>query len=992
MHHPDPTISSFTSPLIEQLEDRILFAVVTVSSASELLSAVNSGSNNDTVIVKAGTYQVTQSLKPKAGMTIVGAGEDQTFLEVASSWSPAAPNIDDDPLSTASYDRSAYFFDLGNRDNITLSGLGIDGEDRLHGAIWGNDADDFTLSDSTIRDFLWSGVRTWRSDGHAYLHNEFLDAGGRVTTVSGNGVSGGMMNHVWFGDAEIAHNYFEKSNGASNVFGIKGIQYKNTRIHHNTLIIPKNAFDNFAMEIAFGLSENVEIDHNYIDGTVSVPKDNGGYVIPNGYTFHIHNNYFTQSYSIEGYRSDMEINHNLFDFSTNEDNGRLISNFYNPTASTATGPMELHNNLIKNPGRGVIWMDSPYNNVTFRNNEIIGNTTINNRTAPLFDIQTSIPNGATTDFTTHTIKDNIITLNGTTRDLIANSTMAGTTIVNNTLNNVSNNHGYSNPNTGNLRGLETPLFFTLGADNAYTVDGWDIYDTAESTVTLTPTDDAYVRGGTHANTNYGTSGLLRTKDSASSGSNNNEYQRYSYIKFDVSNLNSDRSELQLSVSGAQSGTTFPITLRLYRGGDSWSEGAITWNNRPSMGSQIATATVNSVGQVVSFDVTDYVREQAGTDGYVTFVVGQIGANRIIDLSSKEGNIDPKLIVSRNGTSPMTQAAIADAYVRDGSFSSENYGDDTKLRTKDASNATYDRWSYVKFELDGTAGDGQLELTPYNIETPGQTIRVYATSDGWTESGITWSNKPSVGSQLASATVNGEGQTLRFDVGNYVSSQRSGDGIASFAIRQTGDSNKMIDFASRENTEFLGPTLIFGAISVNDSSVSGNYNLTSLGTLDWAKWGRNATQDFDRKNSGGNLIGDWSAIGGGHSRTFDSSVTHSWSDGTPTSSATNNQGMVRTGSSGAGFRLNVDAATTGRTLQLYLGTQYGAVGQLTIRFADGSAPQQTLQITAERRLVEIDFSGASNTDLIIEYTKIGENPPPGFTGNIYLKAATLGQTV
>ncbi len=68
----------------------------------------------------------------------------------------------------------------------------------------------------------------------------------------------------------------------------------------------------------------------------------------------------------------MENDHNLFDFDLKEDHGNLISGFGRVGAK---GPAVFHNNLVSNPGRGVIWINEVFNNLEVRNNHIITRTT-----------------------------------------------------------------------------------------------------------------------------------------------------------------------------------------------------------------------------------------------------------------------------------------------------------------------------------------------------------------------------------------------------------------------------------------------------------------------------------------------------------------------------------------------------------------------------------------------------------------------------------------
>jgi nitrous oxidase accessory protein len=221
----------------------------------------------------------------------------------------------------------------------------------------------------------------------------------------------------------------------------------------------------FSIEFPFENDEDVEIDHNVCHGTISIPKYAGGSVPESGRTFHIHHNYLTSSYAIEFVRNGVEIDHNLFDFDVNSDGGNLISAF---GKAPAAGPALFHNNLISNPGRGVIWINEPYNNLVVHNNLIIARTTETPRKEGLFGLNSKC------DFSTIEVRDNIIECQGQGRPLFRNDESYRAVVRNNTLTNVSDVHRYDNPKTDGKAGLQEPLKFGCGVHNELTVDGWNV--------------------------------------------------------------------------------------------------------------------------------------------------------------------------------------------------------------------------------------------------------------------------------------------------------------------------------------------------------------------------------------------------------------------------------------------------------------------------------------------------------------------------------------
>jgi|GEM_PF-372506 len=454
-----------------------------ITNVTDLVNAVNNGAANSTILVGPGTFKLTSQLKPKAGMTLKGAGVGQTIISGAPSWAPSTSSLPDPEITTTGLDSAAYLIGLTNAENnITISDMTMTGA-QLHGAVYGNDVDGLHLYNISVDAFLYCGFRLFRMDGGRIHHCEFLNAGGRWSNGSPGvtgGISGGAIFVTYMGTSEISNNRFTKTKtgGQYGFYGIKGRQGRNSRIHHNTINV------DFSVEFPFENDQNMEIDHNVCKGVISIPKDGGGPVPAGGYTFHIHHNYFTKPYAIELTRNGVKVDHNLFDFQTNSDYGNLFSCF---GSAAAQGPVTFHDNLVKNPGRGVFWAQGVYNNLQFYNNHVKASTTVTPRTEGLFGFNS----GGT--FSTVTIRDNIIECSGQTRPLVRNSQSRGAVIENNTLVNVGDSGLYANPNTGAVRGPTAPLLFTCGMNDEYRVDGWSFSNSppAPGMVVLTSNHSSY---------------------------------------------------------------------------------------------------------------------------------------------------------------------------------------------------------------------------------------------------------------------------------------------------------------------------------------------------------------------------------------------------------------------------------------------------------------------------------------------------------------------
>ena len=440
-----------------------------VTTADALVTAVRDGAEGETIEIAPGTFELDAPLELKAKMTLKGAGMDKTTLTHTKGRKPSTKSLPDPEMKLDGLDTDAYLIRI-KRDTagVTISDLTLHGP-QLHGAIFSWFHTGLHLHHLRIKETLWSGLRTFGMK-KAKIHNcEFVDAGGRWDKgqpgVKG-GITGGGIFAIWMSDCEIFDNRFVRTQKVPEreFYGIKVRQGTRCHVHHNTIET------NFSMEFPFENDEDNEIDHNVCFGTVSIPKHAGGAVPKSGRTFHIHHNWFKDSYSIEVARNGVEIDHNLFDFDAKADHGNLISGFGN---ADAKGPLAFHNNLVSNPGRGVIWVNEVFNNIEVRNNHIVTRTTATPRKEGLFGFNPKC------DFKTITIKDNLIECEGEPRPLLRAKESYGATVENNRLTNVADAEKLKNPKADRTVGLEKPLKFECGVKGEFTVDGWKANSTTK---------------------------------------------------------------------------------------------------------------------------------------------------------------------------------------------------------------------------------------------------------------------------------------------------------------------------------------------------------------------------------------------------------------------------------------------------------------------------------------------------------------------------------
>jgi len=433
-----------------------------ISNTAALVTAVRDGGEGATLELAAGVFELHAPLELKSGMSLRGAGIGQTIITNHAEWKPSSKSLPDPEMTLDGLDVDAYLIRI-KRDTsgVTISDMTLHGP-QVHGAIFSWFHTGMHLHHLQIKETQWSGLRTFGMQ-QAKIHDcQFIDAGGRWDKGepgAQGGNTGGGIFACWMSDCEIFNNRFTRlrTGPAEEFYGIKVRQGTRCRVHHNTIET------NFSMEFPFENDEDNELDHNVCSGTISIPKYAGGAVPKSGRTFHIHHNWLKDSYAIEFVRNGVEIDHNLFDFDVQADHGNLIAAFGD---APAPGPVSFHNNLVSNPGRGVIWINEVFNNVEVRNNHIITRTTVTPRDEGLFGFNPAC------DFKTMMIKDNLIECEGQPRPLLRCAESYSSLIQNNTLTQVSDIGRYKNPRTDKPVGLEKPLQFECGVHGEFTIDGW----------------------------------------------------------------------------------------------------------------------------------------------------------------------------------------------------------------------------------------------------------------------------------------------------------------------------------------------------------------------------------------------------------------------------------------------------------------------------------------------------------------------------------------
>lgn len=169
------------------------------------------------------------------------------------------------------------------------------------------------------------------------------------------------------------------------------------------------------------------------------------------------------------------------------------------------------------------------------------------------------------------------------------------------------------------------------------------------------TDDSYT-ASSNPNSNYGSQSML---DVIGPGVN-------SYVRFDLTALpagltgsNVSKATVRLNVNGVTTSGTFDV----YEVTKSWTEGSITYNNAPVLGTKVNSAVMipTSKRNFIDVDVTQALQDWLnGVQGnYGIALVPTSGSSISVSFDSKENTStshDPELTVSLISAGPPGQAA------------------------------------------------------------------------------------------------------------------------------------------------------------------------------------------------------------------------------------------------------------------------------------------------------------------------------------------------
>jgi hypothetical protein len=255
----------------------------------------------------------------------------------------------------------------------------------------------------------------------------------------------------------------------------------------------------------------------------------------------------------------------------------------------------------------------------------------------------------------------------------------------------------------------------------------------------------------------------------------------------------------------------------------WNESTITWSNRPApVGGVVADAGKLSTGSWVSYDVSALVKGP----GTVAFHLKPESSDGVDFPSREAAKNRPQILVETgvvggDGSTESTFSPVEDAH-GDEAKPDQNFGSGTTLYTQGGSDP--DMATYLRFQAGGLTGVVQkatLRLFVTNDTADGPSVQL--TGGNWTESGLTWRNRPA---PTGPVTAN-LGKVAKGWVDLDVTPAVTGSGTVNFVLLST--SSDSFGAGSSEASSGERPQLVVQTVAAPTSTTTTSTTTTSTTT-------------------------------------------------------------------------------------------------------------------------------------------------------------------
>ncbi len=224
------------------------------------------------------------------------------------------------------------------------------------------------------------------------------------------------------------------------------------------------------------------------------------------------------------------------------------------------------------------------------------------------------------------------------------------------------------------------------------------------------------------------------------------------------------------------------------------------------------------GTFTRLNLAGLLTTSAFTD--TTVVAGVTYTYRVTAIDTSANESTPATIsgtyIAPSANDSITLGATADTYVRDGSYAGINYGNDSLLYVKKDGTGS-NREGYFKFDLTSLTGTvATAKLRVYgrlsDTDTGGVNVAVYdAAISTWTETGLTFANRPATGASLATGNVPSKtADWIEFDLTNWLIAQKAaGKTEVTLVIKALANNGGSLVSLNSRNASTSQPQLVVG---------------------------------------------------------------------------------------------------------------------------------------------------------------------------------------
>ncbi len=161
----------------------------------------------------------------------------------------------------------------------------------------------------------------------------------------------------------------------------------------------------------------------------------------------------------------------------------------------------------------------------------------------------------------------------------------------------------------------------------------------------------------------------------------------------------------------------------------------------------------------------------------------------------------------------TIPANADSYVSK-STSTQNFGSETSLLIKGSTNGSFDRKSYVKFDLTGSTSN-YAQIVLKLVKSGGDDVRLktYSTATTWDENVINWDNAPDKSKDVNQGDMR-QGNILYVDITEYIKQKIDTNQLTVALLLSTDDivGNPYAVYSKETSTNSQKPSIEFYKIA------------------------------------------------------------------------------------------------------------------------------------------------------------------------------------